>query len=331
MGFVEAGWSSQRVADHFHVSRRTVTNLLRRYRDTGDVKDRPRSGRPKATDAREDRRIRLLALRQRTRSGPSIRNQIRTERRAGHQGLCVQTVRNRLRQYGLRSRKPAKKPRMNDGHRQARFQWARAHRAWTRAQWRDILFTDESRFCLDHTDGRRRVWRRNGERFQDCCVQAARQGRGGSIMVWGGISDQGKTDLIVVEGNMTGQRYIDQILRPVIVPYARNHGPHFQLMDDNARPHRANIVTNFLAAEHINRFLPWPAISPDMNPLEHCWDQLGRAVNERVQPGDTLADLRRYVMEEWLNIPQVRVHNLIRSTRRRCVALCVSRGGYTRY
>ena len=38
VGFVEAGWSSQRVADHFHVSRRTVTNLLRRYRDTGDVK-----------------------------------------------------------------------------------------------------------------------------------------------------------------------------------------------------------------------------------------------------------------------------------------------------
>ena len=89
----------------------------------------------------------------------------------------------------------------------------------------------------------------------------------------GGISDQGKTDLIVVQGNMTGQRYIDQILRPVVVPYARNHGPGFQLMDDNARPHRANIVTNFLAAQHINRFLPWPAISPDMNPLEHFWDE----------------------------------------------------------
>ena len=65
--------------------------------------------------------------------------------------------------------------------------------------------------------------------------------------------------------------------------------------------------------------------------IKSRWDQLGRAVNERVQPGDTLADLRRYVMEEWLNIPQVRVHNLIRSIGRRCVALCVSRGGYTRY
>jgi len=147
----------------------------------------------------------------------------------------------------------------------------------------------------------------------------------------GGISDQGKTDLIVVQGNMTGQRYIDQILRPVVVPYARNHGPGFQLMDDNARPHHANIVTNLLAAQHINRFLPWPAISPDMNPLEHFWDELKRAVYPRVQAGDTLADLRRYVLQEWGNIPQAQVQRLIRSMRRRCAALCVSRGGYTRY
>ena len=68
-------------------------------------------------------------------------------------------------------------------------------------------------------------------------------------------------------------------------------------------------------AEGITRMDPWPACSPDMNPIEHCWDQLGRAVRKRIQPGDTLADIRRYLTEEWPNIPQARIQRLIHSMR----------------
>ena len=69
----------------------------------------------------------------------------------------------------------------------------------------------------------------------------------------------------------------------------------------------------------------------DLNPIEHCWDQLDRAVRRRTQPGDTLHDLRRYLTEEWDNIPQARIQRLIRSMRRRCEACCASNGGFTRY
>ena len=68
-----------------------------------------------------------------------------------------------------------------------------------------------------------------------------------------------------------------------------------------------------------------------MNPIEHLWDALGRAVYERIQPRDTLRDLRRFLMEEWNNIPQARITNLIRSMRSRCAALIRSRGGPTKY
>jgi hypothetical protein len=184
---------------------------------------------------------------------------------------------------------------------------------------------------VEHVDGRRRVWRRNGERFADCCVAQARQGRGGSVMVWTGINEQGKTDLVFVEGNMNAVRYIDQILRPVVMPFVGALGPNFVLMDDNARPHRARTVDNFLATETITRMDPWPAYSPDMTPIEHCWDQLDRAVRRRTQPGDTLHDLRRYLTEEWDNNPQARIQRLIRSMRRRCEACCARHGGFTRY
>ena len=53
-------------------------------------------------------------------------------------------------------------------------------------QWR-LLFTDESRFTLYRADGRRRVYRRRGERFADVCVVERDRFRGGSVMVWGGI------------------------------------------------------------------------------------------------------------------------------------------------
>ncbi|GFW05422.1 transposable element Tcb2 transposase [Trichonephila clavipes] len=54
-------------------------------------------------------------------------------------------------------------------------------------------------------------------------------------------------------------------------------------MDDNARPHRANLVDEFLESEDIKR-IPWPANSPDLNPIENLWDYLGRAIARRHPP-----------------------------------------------
>ena len=152
MGMVEAGRSYQQIANHLHVAKRTVVRLVQRYRATDSVKDRPRSGRPKCTTVVEDRRIRLLSLQQRTRPATVIRDVIRADRQHDQQGLCSQTVRNRLHEFGLKSRKAAQKPTLAQHHRDARMQWATRCRRWNRAQWSHVLFTDESRFCLEHVD-----------------------------------------------------------------------------------------------------------------------------------------------------------------------------------
>ena len=74
---------------------------------------------------------------------------------------------------------------------------------------------------------------------------------GGSVMVWGGIMGRWKTNLIVVQGNLNAQGYINQILHPEAVSFLQRHGPAM-LMHDNARPHVARICRQFLNRNYVN-------------------------------------------------------------------------------
>jgi hypothetical protein len=79
------------------------------------------------------------------------------------------------------------------------------------------LFTDKSRFCLSTNDRRRRVWRRPGERFVQCAIQEVERFGGGSVMVWGGITFEDRTNLVVLNrGSMTAVTYRDDIIVHVV-------------------------------------------------------------------------------------------------------------------
>ena len=143
-----------------------------------------------------------------------------------------------------RARRPYVGVPLSQRHRQARLAWTRQHRRWTNQQWAAVLFTDESGFLLDMLDRRRRVWRRRGERYANCAIVEHDRYGGGSLMVWSGISVRSRTELLVLYGTLTGQRYINEVLQPVVLPFVQQH--HVVLQDDNARPHRARIVQQFL-------------------------------------------------------------------------------------
>ncbi|GFV90627.1 transposable element Tcb2 transposase [Trichonephila clavipes] len=69
----------------------------------------------------------------------------------------------------------------------------------------------------------------------------------GGVLEYGGICIDGRTDLYIIRyGPLTARRYRDDILRPFVVPYAAAIGDDFNLMEDNCRPHRANLVEDFL-------------------------------------------------------------------------------------
>ena len=166
---------------------------------------------------------------------------------------------NRLRQSGIRSRRACIRIPLTRLHKQARLNWAQNHVNWTDSDWDHVPFTDESNYCLDVTDRRAPLWRRSGERLQDANISEHDRYGGCSIMVGAGISRDGRTDLhTVIRGMLADLRYGDEILDVCVRPYAGAIGSQFILMDDNARPHRARVVEEYLQQETIAR-MDWPA------------------------------------------------------------------------
>ena len=148
-------------------------------------------------------------------------------------------------------------------------------------------------------------------------------------MVWAGVTMNQRTRLCIFDRNLKAQRYVDEILRPVVVPFLgrMNQGAIFQ--DDNARPHHGRVVNEFIRQVNIRR-LDWPANSPDLNPIEHTWDELGRRFCRHNLP-QTLVQLRQRLIQEWNNIPHETTRRCVQSMRRRCQACLNAHGGHTRY
>ncbi|GFX82180.1 transposable element Tcb1 transposase [Trichonephila clavipes] len=117
---------------------------------------------------------------------------------------------------------------------------------------------------------------------QENTIERHRYG-GAEWLVWGGIILGSRNDMHVQSVTMTGHIYRDVILEQHVCWFRGTMGAEFLFMDDNARPQRANIVDECLQLEDITR-MDCPAYSPDLNPIEHAWDMLGRRIAMNCSP-----------------------------------------------
>ena len=148
--------------------------------------------------------------------------------------------------------------------------------------------------------------------------------------MWTGISATAKTDLVFIDANLNGQRDIDKVLTPHVLPFLRQMPVADPIFHDNARPHRTRIVDDFLRVNDVNR-MDWPAMSPDLSCTEQVSDVLWRAVHKRLQGNSTLQDLRQFLSEEWARIPQQTISTLLYSSKNRVRECRQSKGSYTHY
>ncbi|GFX15141.1 transposable element Tc3 transposase [Trichonephila clavipes] len=107
-------------------------------------------------------------------------------------------------------------------------------------------------------------------------------------------------------------------------------GLQFLFMDDNAPCHCTVAAEQLLESEDIER-MDWPARSPDLNPIEHVWDFLGRCLTARTLPPVTIRELRLALQDEWAAMPQLLIDTLILSMGRHCETCLAIRGDHIPY
>ena len=127
-----------------YANRRTQSYSVQinsKFLQTGSVKNRPKSGRPRSTSAVQDRFLRLTALRQRFKSSVNL---TANHRRATGVAIHPRTARNRLKSAGIKPRRPCLRNKLTPHHKRERLAWCRHRRCWRRNQWGNILWSDES-------------------------------------------------------------------------------------------------------------------------------------------------------------------------------------------
>ncbi|GFW58171.1 transposable element Tcb1 transposase [Trichonephila clavipes] len=316
IGMKTEGCSTRHVAGQVDRSECAVRNCWEQWTREGTHARKTGSGSTRKTTRREDRRIMRQALVAPTVTVSTIRADVGV-------AIVPKTISRHLAEANLKSKRPFRALPLTPKHQQLRLQWCQVRSMWNVTDWQKVVFSDESRFILGTDDNRVRVWRRPGERYNSPYTVLRHTARTAGVMVWGVIAYDSRSTLIVMCGTLTGQRYVDDILRPHVGPFLNGlSGAIFQ--QDNARPHTARVAQNFL--RHLQT-LPWPAHSPDLSPVEHVWDQLKR----QMPSCHSVHDLELAVQDLWAHLPQDNIRCLINSMLDHVAACIAAGGGPTHY
>jgi transposase len=183
----ELGYSLKKISEKVHRNKCSVYNVIKNYKNTGTLHPKQRLGGKRKTTSRDDRKIINLAMQNRRATLEGLGNTVR------HQyGIEIsdKTVQRRLHEAKLFGRAARKKPLLMKRHREARLKWCREKRNWTDAQWKKVIWSDESKFCLVGSRGCQRVWRRPGEALKPECVNSTVKHGGGKYPKIGAFSTQ---------------------------------------------------------------------------------------------------------------------------------------------
>ena len=129
-------------------------------------------------------------------------------------------------------------------------------------------------------------------------------------MVWSSVSARGLGPIEIIEGKMDRFIYLDIIGNSFLSDAHSKYGLNFIFQDDNDPKHRAKVVKEF---KRINKIvtLKWAQQSPDMNVIEHCWDQVKVAIAARPVPQTNKAEFVAAIKEEWAKLDPNFISNLI--------------------
>jgi transposase len=330
VAFQTAGWKSGKIAKELGVHRTTIARLLTKFNKTGSYERKRGSGRPKKLSKRNIRYLKKLVYEDRRGNLSDFMKGMAIK-------VHVNTLRTYLHSVGLHCRVARKKPFLTPRHIAKRLEFAKKHVGWTKEQWRKVLWTDEASFERGKAARSHHAWRTVAEKHSLACLVPTFRSNRISVMIWGGITHGKKTELGVFKrteqngrkARITAQAYVDQIYKGPLDRFW-NDGDDMLLMEDGAPIHRSLAPKKWLADKNIKK-LEWPAMSPDLNPIENLWYTMKVKVHKASSPYMRIELFTKSIVKCWNEIPQEKIDRLIDSMPERIKAVIKAKGMSTRW
>ena len=303
------------IADELNISVRTVERYLQMWRHGVPVEDIKEVGRPSLLTEPVRRSIITQMQRDEFSTSKDIAKAMETD---GTAAVTDRTVRNYLSHLTYQNSLPRAVPLITDVQKEKRVQWAETHRQF---DWSTVFFSDETTIQL-HANITR-AWHKSGHR-----PNVPRPKYPVKVMFWGAISASRKSPLVVISSTLNAQGYQTLLADHFLPWFRRQHIGTLLFQQDNAPPHTAKTTKRFLSDNNID-VLPWPASSPDLNPIENIWGILKARVDR--QKPKTKEELITTAKQEWEGIDMSIIRRTIESMPARIGAVMENSGNKINY
>jgi hypothetical protein len=314
-----SGMSFRQIEEEGICTRSSAADIWSKYMLTGHVKDRPKKGRPKATNAREERALMRYALK-----NPQESTRELAKLDFANKTISKSTINRILVRNDVRAYRPTKKTDITEVNRKKRYDWAMERIDWTIEDWMSVIFSDES--MVTNILPRKFI----RKRISDPKIYQTNTSRGSypiKVHVWGAISFLRVGRLFPIEETLTSKKYTDILNDHLIPSFDGLTTGALLFQQDNAPVHAARDTRTFLREKGIQT-IEWPPQSPDLNPIENVWAFLKAKIHKDTK---NETDLYKELLKIWSKIPDEFLYNLYNSMHERIIEVIAYRGGPTSF
>jgi transposase len=326
ISLLQSGYSRVQIASRTGLSTATISRI--RHKHCPDL-PKATGGRPQKLSENDIRFATRLITSGKVDTAVQL---AKTLKEVINQPLSTQTVRNHMKNVGLKAVVKKKRPLLTKRHMKERLDFAVTHQHWTLDDWKRVVWSDETKINRLGSDGRKWVWKQAGEPLSERQVEGTVKFGGGNLMMWGCMLWEGIGYACRIEGKMDADLYT-QIMEDELQNSLEFHGKEVDdiiFQQDNDPKHTSKLARKWFEDHGIN-VMKWPAQSPDLNPIEHLWGHLKRRLADYPEPPKGILELWERTQEEWEKIDKEVCQNLIESMPRRIEAVLKAKGGYTKY
>lgn len=321
-----SGMKAAAIATRLKCSIPLVYKVLAQWRKTGDVQEKKKQGRPRTVNTRKSRGI--IKKRITRNDGVSL------NKMAKSLGMARSTLQSIVHNdLGLKSYRLLNGQQLTDQAKQKRLEKCKELKKFFRVRrLEDVLWSDEKVFTIEVA--------KNSQNHRQLLSPGLKNSRRRkfatktlfpkSLMVWGGVSANGTTELIFIDKSIkiNAKTYQDEIIKKAIIPWKQiNPGMIFQ--QDWAPAHGAKSTLAFLDTkikDYLGKDL-WPPNSPDLSPLDFSvWGVLDEHLSR--QKINNLQDLRRELLKAWAKLDLAYLRRTVESVKKRIQACIDADGGH---